>query len=105
MTGAAGHCLLTYKESNGKLLTSMTHWVELIKINASQDRVFEVMRKGMGVERAAMFQQRCEELSCDTAAQSEWISQNARECVQTAAPCQSKKTNMMMKSCKKKGLW
>jgi hypothetical protein len=32
--GAAGHCLLTYP-SGGKILTSMTHWIDLMDLDTS----------------------------------------------------------------------
>jgi hypothetical protein len=37
--GAAGHILLTYPNS-GKILTSMGHWVELVKVDTSEQKLF-----------------------------------------------------------------
>ena len=37
--GSAGHTLLTYP-SGGMILTSMGHWVELMKIDTSKKRLF-----------------------------------------------------------------
>lgn len=37
--GAAGHVLLKYK-SGGHLLTSMGHWIELMKIDTSEKKLF-----------------------------------------------------------------
>jgi len=34
VTGAAGHVLLTYP-TGGKILTSMGHWIELMKVDTS----------------------------------------------------------------------
>jgi len=39
--GAAGHILLTYP-NGGKLLTSMGHWVELVKVDTSEQKLFEM---------------------------------------------------------------
>lgn len=39
LVGSAGHCLLTYK-SGGHILTSMGHWVELMKIDTSEHKLF-----------------------------------------------------------------
>lgn len=50
-TGTAGHILLTYK-SGGHLLTSMGHWVELMKIDTSEKKLFEVAEKQYGAEVA-----------------------------------------------------
>lgn len=38
--GAAGHVLLRYP-SGGSILTSMGHWVELMKIDTSAEKLFE----------------------------------------------------------------
>ena len=47
--GAAGHVLLKYK-SGGHLLTSMTHWVELMRIDTSEKKLFELAREEYGEE-------------------------------------------------------
>ena len=39
--GTAGHVLLSYK-SGGKILTSMGHWVELMRIDTSQKKLFDL---------------------------------------------------------------
>merc|ERR1712008_503903 len=44
LNGCAGHCLLTYP-SGGRLLTSMTHWVELVKLDVSQERILETFAR------------------------------------------------------------
>lgn len=49
--GTAGHILLTYS-SGGHLLTSMGHWIELMKIDTSEHKLFEVAEKQYGVEYA-----------------------------------------------------
>lgn len=38
-TGLAGHVLLSYKEG-GKILTSMGHWIELMKIDTTEENLF-----------------------------------------------------------------
>ena len=42
--GSAGHVLLTYP-SGGCLLTSMGHWVELMKIDTSEKKLFEIAER------------------------------------------------------------
>jgi hypothetical protein len=39
--GAAGHVLIKYP-SGGAILTSMTHWIELMKVDTSEQKLFEV---------------------------------------------------------------
>jgi len=39
--GNAGHVLVTYP-SGGAILTSMTHWIELMKVDTSEQKLFEV---------------------------------------------------------------
>lgn len=53
--GTAGHVLLTYK-SGGHLLTSMGHWIELMKIDTSEKVLFEVAAREFGAERAGQMQ-------------------------------------------------
>lgn len=42
--GTAGHVLLTYP-SGGMLLSSMGHWIELMKIDTSPQKLFEVAER------------------------------------------------------------
>ena len=42
--GSAGHVLLTFKKG-GHLLTSMGHWVELMKIDTSEKKLFEIAER------------------------------------------------------------
>lgn len=45
--GAAGHVLLSYK-SGGRLLTSAGHWVELSKLEVSEERLASMQREQYG---------------------------------------------------------
>ena len=45
--GAAGHAMLRYK-SGGILITSMSHWIELMKIDTSEQKLFEVAEREYG---------------------------------------------------------
>ena len=51
----AGHVLLTYK-SGGHILTSMGHWIELMKIDASEKKLFELAQEEFGAEMAEEMQ-------------------------------------------------
>lgn len=42
--GDAGHVLLRYK-SGGMILTSMGHWIELMNIDPSEKKFFEVAER------------------------------------------------------------
>ena len=44
---------MTYP-SGGMILTSMGHWVELMKIDTSADKIFEVAEMEFGAEKAKM---------------------------------------------------
>ena len=50
--GNAGHVLLTYP-SGGMILTSMGHWIELMKVDTSAEKVFQVAEQEFGYEKAA----------------------------------------------------
>lgn len=46
-TGCAGHVLLTYK-SGGHILTSMGHWIELLKLETSSEKLFQIAENRYG---------------------------------------------------------
>merc|ERR1712050_221137 len=50
--GVAGHVTLTYAEG-GQLVTSMGHWIELTRIDASLESVMHVAAHNFGAEEAA----------------------------------------------------
>jgi hypothetical protein len=82
--GSAGHVLLTYP-SGGMILTSMGHWVELMKIDTSAEKVFEVAEKEFGAAKAA--QMRSEWAVMEVEQQNAYISSNAMEFIKNQAPC------------------
>lgn len=45
--GSAAHVLLTYP-TGGMILTSMGHWIELMKIDTSDKKLFEIAEKQYG---------------------------------------------------------
>lgn len=49
--GSAGHVLLRYP-SGGVILTSMGHWIELMKIDTSENKLFAVAEQEFGLEEA-----------------------------------------------------
>lgn len=50
--GSAGHVLLRYP-SGGMILTSMGHWIELMKIDTSEKKLFEVAENMFGKAEAS----------------------------------------------------
>ena len=55
--GNAGHVLLTYP-SGGMILTSMGHWIELMKVDTSAEKVFQVAEQEFGYAKAAEMRQK-----------------------------------------------
>ena len=88
--GSAGHVLLTYP-SGGMILTSMGHWIELMKIDTSEKKLFEVAEQEFGYARAA--EMRMEYGKMDQNAQKNYISSNAMEFVRNQAPCSNMNRN------------
>ena len=91
--GAAGHVLLRFK-NGGNLLTSMGHWVELMKIDTSDKKLFEVAEREYGAQYAQNMKE--EYASIDSNKKKQWVSKNAVNFVQNQAPC----SNMAQKSTK-----
>jgi len=106
--GDAGHVVLDYtkRESteqkedghlSGKILLSMTHWSELVKLGDSIDDevLFKVAAKNMGVESTAYQQMVAtyESMGGKNASgmqqqqQQMWVQQQAQQMVQQQAPC------------------
>ena len=83
-TGSAGHVLLTYP-SGGMILSSMGHWVELMKIDTSADKIFQVAEMEYGVEKANKM--RAEWSNLGEVEQKEYVTKNAVEFVRNQAPC------------------
>ena len=72
--GSAGHVMLAYK-SGGHLLTSMGHWIELMKIDTSEKKLFEIAEREYGAEKAAQMRSEYEQM--DFTSQRNYISKNA----------------------------
>eukprot|EP00239_Pterosperma_sp_CCMP1384_P000093 CAMPEP_0197846498 /NCGR_PEP_ID=MMETSP1438-20131217/3233_1 /TAXON_ID=1461541 /ORGANISM="Pterosperma sp., Strain CCMP1384" /LENGTH=567 /DNA_ID=CAMNT_0043458171 /DNA_START=210 /DNA_END=1913 /DNA_ORIENTATION=+ len=88
LSGAAGHCLLTYP-GGGKLLTSMTHWVELVKLEATEEQVFEKARSAYGAQYATSERAEYDMLGDETSKKA-WLRNKSCQFVQQSAPAMSK---------------
>lgn len=82
--GSAGHILLKYK-SGGHLLTSMGHWIELMKIDTSEKKLFELAEKQYG--KAYAEEMRVQYACMDVTSQKAYVQTQARTFVQNQAPC------------------
>eukprot|EP00919_Chromeraceae_sp_WS-2016_P016058 GHVR01038254.1.p1 GENE.GHVR01038254.1~~GHVR01038254.1.p1 ORF type:complete len:134 (+),score=10.20 GHVR01038254.1:1089-1490(+) len=92
LTGSAGHVLLRFKSGGGTMLTSMAHWVELMKIDTSEKKLFEIAEKQYGAVYAQNMKKEYENL--DVGQQKAYISSNAINFVQNQAPCSYNYKNM-----------
>lgn len=82
--GAAGHVLLKYP-SGGALLASSGHWIELARINVSEDQLLQVAASSYGAFYSGQVQQQMESMS--GAARREYVQSVASTMVQQSAPC------------------
>ncbi len=76
--------LLKYK-SGGYLLTSMGHWIELMKVDTSEKKLFEVAEREYGQAYAA--EMKMQYVSMDTTSQKAYIKNQAVNFIQNQAPC------------------
>lgn len=86
--GVAGHVTLTYAEG-GQLVTSMGHWIELTKIDASVESVMRVAAHNFGGEEAENFRRVYMEQATD-ADRHEWVQSNCHRYVTQSAPSRMK---------------
>merc|ERR1712187_538327 len=86
--GAAGHVALTYAEG-GQLVTSMGHWIELTKIDASLESVMRVAAHNFGGEEADNFRRVYMEQATD-ADRNQWVQSNCHKYVTQSAPSRMK---------------
>jgi len=67
------------------ILTSMGHWIELMKVDTSAEKVFQVAEQEFGYEEATKM--RGAYAAMDESMQKEYIETNARDFVRNQAPC------------------
>jgi len=85
MRGAAGHVLLTYP-SGGMLLTSAGHWIELIQLDVSEERLIATSAAQFGASYSADVAQQL--ASAPSAAARYEVMQNcSTRIIQSSAPC------------------
>jgi hypothetical protein len=74
------------------ILTSMGHWVEIMKIDTSEKKLFEVAEREFGAIEATKM--RAEYMNMGMQEQQSYVASKAREFVKNQAPC----SNMNRKS-------
>ena len=74
------------------MITSMTHWVELMQIDTSEKKMFEFAEREYGATKAN--QMRAEYSNMNVEEQRSYRNKNTVEFVQNQAPC----TNMLRKA-------
>eukprot|EP00727_Mastigamoeba_balamuthi_P001548 m51a1_g11390 hypothetical protein (421) ;mRNA; r:20767-22080 len=82
--GLAGHVLLTYP-SGGQILTSSGHWVELARLDVSQDTVLKVAQERYGAEYADQMKRQLAAMPAEM--QMQQMQMCSAAFVQQAAPC------------------
>ena len=87
--GGTGHVLLSYP-SGGKLLTSAGHWVELVKLDVSEESLLRVAEQEYGEAYQADLQQGLD--GCANESQKkEYIQKSCARMVQSSAPAEYSK--------------
>jgi len=90
--GMAGHVTLTYS-SGGQLVTSMGHWIELTRINTSEEELFRVAAKNFGQlelqEMQADLECQVSEADRDNCRQK-WARSSISKSVPTRMKCRTK---------------
>ena len=63
----------------------MGRWVQLMKIDTSEKKLFEVAEQEFGAEQAVKMKQEYQKM--DLLAQKDYVASKAREFVRNQAPC------------------
>jgi hypothetical protein len=86
--GLAGHVTLTYSEG-GQLVTSMGHWIELSRLDASLDSVIRAAGHNFGEEEVSKFRHEYNCLGSATA-KSAYLQETCHQLVTKSAPTRMK---------------
>lgn len=86
--GSAGHVTLTYAEG-GQLVTSMGHWIELTRIDASADSVMRAAMRNFGADEMNQFNRELEAQSTEEE-RSSYLQTKCQEYVTKSAPSRMK---------------
>jgi len=86
--GVAGHVTLTYKDG-GQLVTSMGHWIELTRIDASVESVMRTAAHNFGAEEAARWQREYN-MQETNAARAQWVQETSHKICTQSMPTRMK---------------
>jgi len=84
VVGLAGHCIVDFP-GGGRLLTSCPHWIELSRLDASEEAVLAVARERYGDAYCDGLQQQFEQMGDNQQARKAFASSNACEFVQRSS--------------------
>lgn len=87
-SGTAGHILLSYP-SGGKLLTSMTHWSELVKIDVTEENLMTMALRLYGPNEVDFIQIELNKLETRQE-QLNYMKQRAADYIKNSAPCNNR---------------
>jgi len=97
-SGLAGHCILTYGPSNGRLLVSCPHWIEISKLDSvDSERLQEVAKERFGEAFCAQMMVEEEELGGNECLKREYRQKMAKTFIQQSAPGKYKKASILKK--------
>merc|ERR1712118_192871 len=88
-TGMAVHVTLTYA-SGGQLVTSMGHWIELTRINTSEEELFNVAAKNFGQAELEDMREDFAKQSCEMDREfcrQKWAKSSISKSVPTRMKC------------------
>jgi len=80
-TGAAGHVILKYEVGGGTLLTSAGHWIELSKLDTTEEALLRITEQELGEEESSRMRTAFES-SATPAMRSELLQSMSSACVQ-----------------------
>jgi hypothetical protein len=86
--GLAGHVTLTYPEG-GQLVTSMGHWIELARLDATLDSVIRAAEHNFGEEEVSKFRREYDCLGSATE-KSAYLQETCHQLVTKSAPTRMK---------------
>lgn len=84
--GYAGHVMLTYRNSGGRILVSGGHWIELTHIDVDEEYTVNAIQQQFGTEFA-------KQLKVDLASspteegRQHFLQESVRQLIQSTAPC------------------
>ena len=96
--GVCGHVLLTY-ESGGKMLTSCGHWIELIKLDVSEENLVALAQQEYGQDYYSSLQAELDSCGSNAVARKEVVQKRACRMVQSSAPMEYAKGYGRSKAC------